>query len=706
MQQTNQIFAVMRHFKFIILLLAFTGYLSAQNTIRGIIVDESSQPLPYANIFIKETLEGTSSDEDGNFSFNSSASGAVTLSAMVLGYETYSQTLQLPVSSTITIKMRSSNVALNEVEIVASSYQLGGNSQWKKMNAVDLVTTGGSVGDLYKSIATLPGTQVNAESGKLFIRGGESREAQTYIDDMHVLNPYTTTNENEPVRGRYSPFMFEGMTFSLGGYDPEYAQGLSSVLPLSTKDESPISKYGVNISSVGFGGGGTKAYNIGSASINLDYQNLGPYYKIFPDRYNWISPYQKFSGGSQFRYEPTEKSIIKLYAGYDYTQFEQRMEDRPFRLKENNYYLNSTYKNQLGNGYNLFGGAAFSFRNQNINGATQPNDLFKMEEWEVHLKTKLNKRFSSLFKLQVGMESMIRYFDTKYKADELQQGEINHSINALFTTGSFYFSDKLNMAISSRAEYTSINKDWNYTPRVAVNYGLNDFYLSAIAGRYTQLTDNDYLIQNKALTSENCWHYILGAYHQKGYRVYRLEGYYKKYDALTCIENGILNTSGDGYSKGIDVFFNDGALIKNLEYRLSYSLNYSERKYKDYPVKDVPQFASRHNASFSIKYDVPVIKSIIGITNRYASGRPYHNPNKDGFMNSQTPHYNSLDISWTFLAHKKLIVFASVSNILGRKNIFNYTSSGEAMTNASKNFFFIGVFITLGGNTAYDVSNF
>ena len=32
--------------------------------------------------------------------------------------------------------------------------------------------------------------------------------------------------------------------------------------------------------------------------------------------------------------------------------------------------------------------------------------------------------------------------------------------------------------------------------------------------------------------------------------------------------------------------------------------------------------------------------------------------------------------------------------------------AGKPVTTASRNFFFVGVFITLGGNTAYDVSNF
>ncbi len=694
-------------FLLVLILSVFTVDLSAQYTIEGIVTDESSNPLGYVNVFLQETLEGASSDEGGRFRFTTSASGTVTLSAMMLGYETYNQSLQLPVSSAVIIKMSTANVALNEVEIVASSYQLKGNSQWKQMNAVDLVTTGGSAGDLYNSIATLPGTQVVGESGRLFIRGGESREAQTYIDDMHVLNPYTSNgDESEPVRGRYSPFMFEGMSFSLGGYDPEYSQGLSSVLPLHTKDESPISKYGVNVSSVGLAGGGTKAFNTGSASVNLDYQNLGPYYKIVPDHREWITPYQKVSGSTQLRYEPTAASIIKLYGGYDYTYLKQRMDQYAFRLKENNLYLNSTYRNKLPEGYNLFAGAAFSYRDQNIHGALVADDLFAIKEWEIHLKTKIQKRFSGLFKLQAGIESMIRFYDTHYQDGPLLQRDINHSINAAFATGSLYFSDRLNLSVSSRAEYTTVNKEWNYTPRAVLNYSIKDIHLSAIAGRYTQLTDNEYMIRNFLLPSENCWHYIVGAYHQKKNRVYRLEAYYKQYDKLTWEKDDKLTALGDGYSKGIDLFFNDAELIKNFEYRIAYSLNYSERKYRDYPVKDVPQYATRHNASLSLKYDLSAIKSIIGITNRFASGRPYHNPDKAGFMNSTTPHYNSLDISWTFLANKKLIIYGSASNILGRKNIYNYTSSGTPMTTASRHFFYIGVFITLGGNTAYDVSNF
>lgn len=77
------------------------------------------------------------------------------------------------------------------------------------MHPVELVTVGGANGDLYKALQTLPGTQVQGETGELLVRGGGSYETQTFIDGMHVLNPYTSNGINTPARSRYSTFMFQ-----------------------------------------------------------------------------------------------------------------------------------------------------------------------------------------------------------------------------------------------------------------------------------------------------------------------------------------------------------------------------------------------------------------------------------------------------------------------------------------------------------------
>ena len=693
-------------------------------TVAGIVVDDKGAPMMSVNIYIRETLEGTSSREDGSFDFKTTVKGEITLCAQMLGFTPAYMKGEASGMGRVHLVLHPQNVALQEVFVTAGNYRLQGSSKWKEMSPVSIATTAGAVGDIYNGIALLPGVQAAGESGKLMVRGGDSREAQTFIDEMHVLSPYTYTPENSAARGRYSPFLFEGINFSSGGFSSDYSQSLSSVLPLTTKDESPVTKIGVSLLSVGMGGGGTKAWANSSLSFNGDYQNIGPYNKLFPDSYDWINPYQRISGESQFRKTLANKGIWKTYLAYDRTSFAQHTSEafnpinRRLDFEEDNLYLNSTFRKTLGKGYKFFAGVAISSNKKRMDGARLASDALKETESEIHLKIKAEKRYSNLYKLTAGAESMLRRDSLSYMYPPaiLTGGEISHSINSLFLINDFNLSASLQGNVSARVEQTSLNDHWQILPRASLTYKMNDFYLSAIAGLYQQLPENSFLLRNQDLSAERCWQYILGAYHEANGKTFRLEVYNKKYHNLATNLNSIYTSDGYGYARGIDLFLNDREVVKNLEYMLAYSYNDSKRKYGDYPAEAMPQYATRHNLSLALKYWVQPIRSTIGITDRYASGRPYHNPNEEGFMQHTTSPYNSLDLSISFLLNKKVIIHASASNILGRNNVYNYTyssSRGEdgafagSPVNAPRNsFFMIGIFITLSGNTAYDVSNF
>jgi len=712
---------------YLLVLLSYAGAMSAfaqLRTVEGKVLNEQSKPLANANIFIKGAIDGAISDSLGYFIFTTSRKGEITLCARMLGYVEFTVQVRETTTTPLVLKMRQDNITLDNVVVTAGNFRLKGNSQFGKMSAVDIVTTAGSSGDLYHSLRTLPGAQMVGESGKLFIRGGDSNESQTYIDEMHVLSPYTTTGDNIPVRGRYSPFMFEGINFSTGASASEYAQGLSSVLALNTKDVSPITKIGVNASSVGVSGGGTQAFEKGSVSVNLDYQNLKPYYSLFPSRMNWIDPYRLFSGSSQIRFNPNQRTVFKTFIGYDRTTFIQQLAssdnltNRNFGMKDDNFYLNSTFQETTESGYKIFAGAACSFKNQHIDNAVIPEDTYRDKEWEIHLKTKATKRFTDFLRLNVGIENFLRHDETTYTYSSAIHSDsaINHSIRAVFATAVFNISPDLYAELSDRLEYTSINNLWNSNPRLAVSYNVKGIHFSGIIGKYTQLPENKYLMLNKNLLAEQCTQYVGGIYYEKKEKIYRIEAYYKKYNDLALQEPTVLNSDGYGYSKGVDMFFNDRALIKNFEYMLAYSFNLSKRKYQDYTELSTPQYATTHNATASIKYNITAVKSILGITNRFASGRPYHDPTKDGIMNSTTGFYNSVDMSLTYLASKKVIIYASATNLLGRQNVYNYNYTADATSpggyrktpviDSSNHFFYIGIFITLSGKTAYDVSNF
>ena len=110
----------------------------------------------------------------------------------------------------------------------------------------------------------------------------------------------------------------------------------------------------------------------------------------------------------------------------------------------------------------------------------------------------------------------------------------------------------------------------------------------------------------------------------------------------------------------------------------------------------MPDYASRHNLRVTAKYSLG--KFIIGLAESYASGRH--------FPAGITPHYNSLDVNLTYLLSPKVIIYSSFSNILGRTNVFRYEANGTPVIPSRDRFFYIGIFVSLKNNKAYDISNF
>ena len=601
------------------------------------------------------------------------------------------------------------DITLSEVEVHARKTPPSA-SRFSDMHPVELVTTGGANGDLYKALQTLPGAQVQGESGHLLVRGGSSEETQTFIDGMHVLNPYTSTGINSPARSRYSTFMFQGINLATGGAPLEYGQALSAVLPLETKDSSPVNKVGINTSIVGAGGGGTRAFANGSLSVDLNYQNLGLYNRLFPSRRQFKEPYRLYSAASQGRYHTPRGILLKLYAQYDRTDFSslEGKENRLFDLGEDNIYLNATARSpQKAGGWQWFAGAAWSYYNRQIAGTATTGDRYTALHQELHLKAKTTFRPAATLRLDMGAESYIRRYRDTYRLPTATDSResISPVLAAAFFTAACYPLEDLKAEASLRAEYSTTHHQTEFSPRLAVSYYMHDFMLTATAGRYTQLPEATYLLANPHLRPETCAQYNLGIHYNRSGRFGKAEAYYKDYNRLALWEDGQPASRGYGHSKGFDLFFRDPVSLKNFEYQLSYTYNLSRRKYARYTEVTTPQYATRHNASVVIKYSIPRLRTIVGLTNTCASGRPWHNPDRPGLMNDEAKPYNSLDVGVTVIPHRKVIIHASATNILCRRNEFGRVD-GRPILASSDHFFYVGIFITLGKKAAYDVSNF
>ena len=241
---------------------AFLLYSSifSQTKISGKITDETNQPLPGANIYIKDTYDGVSSEADGSFSFTTDEEGEFVLVVSFVGYQSYSEYLTLDKKEKyLEIKLKEESTELGAVVISAGSFESSDENKAVILKPLDILTTGADA-DIYSTLETLPGTQQIGETDGLFVRGGSASETKTLIDEMTVQNPFYGSVPDIPSRGRFSPMLFKGTVFSTGGYSAQYGQALSSVLVLKTQDLPDKTRSAINIMPLGLGGSHTQLW--------------------------------------------------------------------------------------------------------------------------------------------------------------------------------------------------------------------------------------------------------------------------------------------------------------------------------------------------------------------------------------------------------------------------------------------------------------
>lgn len=701
----------------ILFLIAMTG--NAQQIISGTVLDEKNKPLVGANIFIEGTYDGSSSDEKGNFKFTTTATGSQFLVISFLTYETLKVQIDAANCQGKSFRLKESVNTLDAVIVTAGTFDAGEKARVSVLKPLDIVTTAGALGDIVSALQTLPGTQTVGEDGRLFVRGGEADETQTFVDGIRVAQPYGSTTANVPTRGRFSPFLFSGMSFSTGGYSAEYGEALSSVLLLNTQDEAIEEKTDISLMTVGLGLANTQKWKNNSLSFNTAYINLEPYQKVFPQRADWNKPFQSLSGEAVYRHSFTN-GLFKLYAAFDASQFDINSEsiNNPDKIRvdlnNNNFYLNSSYRGNFGSQWQLFTGLSYGY-GQNKIGLDQ--DKVSNLEHSSHLKLKLRKSFSDRVKLSFGGDYFITQFNEdfhQYQGDTFNSG-YNANIAAFFTEADIFFSKKFAIKVGARLSNNDLLEETVLSPRASAAYKISkNGQLSFAYGSFTQAPRQDYLKYADYLNSEKAQHYILNYQYSKDKRTFRSEIYLKEYsdlvkfDTETAQFDSNFNNTGSGFAKGLDVFWRDNKSIKNVEYWVSYSYIDTKRNYKNYTAEVTPSFVANQSLSVVSKWWIDKWKSQLSVTNSFTTGRPYNNPNESEFMNGRTKGYNNLSLGWAYLISQQKILYFSVSNVLGTQNIFGYEYANSPDTNGIYNrrairptadqFFFVGFFWTISEN--------
>lgn len=690
----------------------------AQTEISGRVMNSENEVIIGANVYLEGTYDGATTDEEGFFEFSTSEKGIQTLIISYMSYE--SKMIKQDVSKLIDLKvvLREDVNSLDTVVISAGTFEANDNSKVSVLKPLDVVTTASAVGDFVGALQTLPGTTTVAEDGRLFVRGGAAEETQIFIDGIRVFSPFTPTTNNIPTRGRYSPFLFDGITFSTGGYSSEYGQALSSVLLLNTINEPDQEKTDIGILSVGASIGNTQKWDSSSLSVNASYINLAPYLEVYNDRNDWEKPFEGAQGEVVFR-QKFKNGLLKAYAAFDTTNFELIQEDInfeegiPYRLNNQNFYSNLTYKGLLNNNWSVLSGLSYSITDTKVDVF---DDDINSQDKSLHAKFKLKKRWSSRFKLAFGVEQFLTKFSEQFKSNNLKfDYGFDNSITAGFTEADLVFSKNLALKIGLRADYSHLFSSLDIAPRVALAYKTSkNGQLSMAYGNFYQNPNSDVLKFNQDLQAQKTTHYILNYQFVNNGRIFRAEAYRKDYDNLVKFNSDFpgfdssFNSLGNGYAQGIDIFWRDNSSIKNLDYWVSYSYLDTERDFLNYPVAAQPNFATDHNFSLVGRYWIDSLKSQVGLSYTFSSGRPYTNPNEIGFLNERAKSFNSLSLNWAYLLSPQKILYVSVNNVLGFKNVNGYQYSNtpndngvfnrRALVPAADQFFFIGFFWTISEN--------
>ena len=710
---------------FAFLFIIFPCLLFAQATVSGTVTDTNGKPISGANVYLEGSYDGTSSDDNGKFSFETSEVGTQTLTVSYVSFEPFKMIDVVSKMKNLKIVLREDVNSLETVTISAGSFSAGDNSKISALKPLDIVTTASALGDFVGALQTLPGTTTVAEDGRLFVRGGDADETQIFIDGIRVFTPYSPTTDNIPTRGRYSPFLFDGITFSTGGYSAEYGQALSSVLLLNTIDEPTQEKTDIAIMSVGGGLGHTKKWNSpspkaswnkgSSLSLNASYINLAPYIAILPDRNDWHKPFETASGEAVFR-QKIGDGLLKIYGAFDTSNFALTQEDinksegLTFKLNNQNFYTNASYSEMLNDDWTLLAGGSYTYGNTKV--GIDEADIKDVEN-SAHFKLKLRKRFSNRFKLNMGTEQFLTDFNENYDEPNFAAKlGFNNNISAAFTEADIIFSRKLALKLGIRGEYSELFKEFTVSPRVSFAYKTGkSSQLSLAYGDFFQQPENEVLKFTNNLEAQHTQHYILNYQYSANNRIFRAEFYRKQYSNLVTYNdtmpdaNSLFSNNGDGYAQGLDLFWRDDESIKNVDYWVSYSYLDTERKYKNFPIEATPNFANTHNLSVVAKYWIEDWKSQIGFSYQYGSGRTYTDLNEPGFLQNKTRGYNSVSLNWAYLLSQQKILYFSINNAFAFKNVngYQYANTADANGNfarrelrpAADQFFFVGFFWTI-----------
>ena len=229
---------------FSILILTLLPIISiAQSaTIRGVILDDSNNPI--SNVNIKANSDGTQTNQNGFYLLKIPASQDVIVEFTHLSHKKVVATFNLKNGE----ELEFNPVMDVKIEQIATVV-ISGN-QRKQVQGITTIKPEqirkipGANPGVENILQTLPGVSSNNElSTQYSVRGGNYDENLVYVNEIEVYRPFLIRSGQQEGLSFVNTDLVQNVDFSAGGFQAKFGDKLSSVLDITYKN--PIG-FGVN----------------------------------------------------------------------------------------------------------------------------------------------------------------------------------------------------------------------------------------------------------------------------------------------------------------------------------------------------------------------------------------------------------------------------------------------------------------------------
>ncbi len=234
------------------LLITVGSHLLGQEmaTIKGTIVDQLGRTVPDANITVRGTAYGTTSDEAGKYEFKVPANETLRLRFSNIQYQTRLFRLELEPNQIKVLNIEFDLRTLGPI-VISDRQKRTMEDLFVIVDGEKIPSTSGNFEDIVKT-AGLGVSSANELSSGYNVRGGNFEENLIYVNDIEIYRPFLARSGQQEGLSFINSALVDQISFSAGGFDAKYGDKLSSVLdvtyrkPRENKGSFSASLLGVN----------------------------------------------------------------------------------------------------------------------------------------------------------------------------------------------------------------------------------------------------------------------------------------------------------------------------------------------------------------------------------------------------------------------------------------------------------------------------